>query len=113
MRLSGAVAAQVFQSTPTNFMAGDSIVPADKWAGSVEDGIDFLRSFEQIVIHERCKHMADEASLYSYKVDAKTNQVLPLVVDKHNHCWDAIRYGLDGYIQRAGEDKVWEKLAKW
>ena len=92
---------------------GFNISAAEKWPGCVEDGIAHIRGFEQIVIHERCKHMADEASLYSYKVDAKTNQVLPLVVDKHNHCWDAIRYGLDGYIQRAGEDKVWEKLAKW
>ena len=92
---------------------GFRIHAAEKWPGSVEDGITHIRRFEKIVIHERCKHMADEASLYSYKVDAKTNQVLPLVVDKHNHCWDAVRYGLDGYIQRAGEDKVWEKLAKW
>lgn len=92
---------------------GFRIHAAEKWPGSVEDGITHIRRFEKIVIHERCKHMADEANLYSYKVDAKTNQVLPLVVDKHNHCWDAVRYGLDGYIQRAGEDKVWEKLAKW
>lgn len=92
---------------------GFRIHAAEKWPGSVEDGITHIRRFEKIIIHERCKHMADEASLYSYKVDAKTNQVLPLVVDKHNHCWDAIRYGLDGYIQRAGEDKTWEKLAKW
>lgn len=92
---------------------GFRIYAAEKWPGSVEDGITHIRRFEKIVIHERCKNMADEASLYSYKVDAKTNQVLPLVVDKHNHCWDAVRYGLDGYIQRAGEDKVWEKLAKW
>lgn len=92
---------------------GFRIHAAEKWPGSVEDGITHIRRFEKIVIHERCKNMADEASLYSYKVDAKTNQVLPLVVDKHNHCWDAVRYGLDGYIQRAGEDKVWEKLAKW
>ena len=92
---------------------GFRIYAAEKWPGSVEDGITHIRRFEKIVIHERCKHMADEAGLYSYKVDAKTNQVLPLVVDKHNHCWDAVRYGLDGYIQRAGEDKVWEKLAKW
>ena len=92
---------------------GFRIHAAEKWPGSVEDGITHIRRLEKIIIHERCRHMADEASLYSYKVDAKTNQVLPLVVDKHNHCWDAIRYGLDGYIQRAGEDKVWEKLAKW
>lgn len=89
---------------------GFNIEAAEKWPGCVEDGIAHIRGFEQIVIHERCKHMADEASLYSYKVDAKTNQVLPVVVDKHNHCWDAVRYGLDGYIQRRGNLDTWKRL---
>lgn len=89
---------------------GFNIEAAEKWTGCVEDGIAHIRGFEQIVIHERCKHMIDEASLYSYKVDAKTNQVLPVVVDKHNHCWDAVRYGLDGYIQRRGNLDTWKRL---
>jgi phage terminase large subunit len=83
---------------------GFVIDAAEKWPGSVEDGIAYLRSFEEIIIHERCKHMADEARLYSYKVDKQTGDVLPVVVDKHNHCWDAIRYALDGYITRGGYD---------
>lgn len=77
---------------------GFRISAAKKWPGSVEDGITYLRGFEQIIIHPRCTHMADEALLYSYKVDQKTNEVLPVIVDKHNHCWDGVRYGLDGYI---------------
>lgn len=77
---------------------GFRISAAAKWAGSVEDGITYLRGFEKIVIHPRCKHTADEARLYSYKVDRQTSEVLPVLVDKHNHCWDAIRYSLDGYI---------------
>lgn len=81
---------------------GFNIIAADKWAGSVEDGIAHLKGFEQIVIHERCKHMRDEAGLYKYKVDKKTNEVLPVIVDKHNHCWDALRYSLDGYIRQGG-----------
>lgn len=89
---------------------GFAIDAAEKWPGCVEDGIAHIRGFEQIVIHERCKHMRDEANLYSYKVDAKTNQVLPVVVDKHNHCWDAVRYGLDGYIQRRGNLDTWKRL---
>lgn len=89
---------------------GFNIEAAEKWPGCVEDGIAHIRGFEQIVIHERCKHMRDEAGLYSYKVDAKTNQVLPVVVDKHNHCWDAVRYGLDGYIQRRGNLDTWKRL---
>lgn len=79
---------------------GFNISAAKKWQGSVEDGIGHLRSFKNIIIHKRCKHMADEARLYSYKIDKKTNDILPIVVDKHNHCWDAVRYALDGYITR-------------
>ena len=77
---------------------GFNIDGATKWAGSVEDGITYLRGFEEIVIHERCKHAIDEARLYSYKTDRLTGEVLPIVLDKHNHCWDAVRYSLDGYI---------------
>ena len=78
---------------------GFDIRPADKWKGSVEDGIAYLRSFEEIVIHERCRHTADEARLYRYKTDAQTGDVLPVIEDKNNHCFDAIRYALNKYIQ--------------
>ncbi len=75
------------------------IIGAKKWEGSVEDGIAFLRSFKRIVIHPRCPRTAEECKLYSYKVDKLTGDVLPLVVDKFNHCIDAIRYGLEPIIQ--------------
>jgi phage terminase large subunit len=90
---------------------GFQISPADKWEGCVEDGISHLKGFRRIVIHERCKHMDQERRLYKYKVDAKTGDVLPIIVDKHNHGWDAIRYSLDGYIQRRGANSVWARLA--
>lgn len=76
------------------------IAPAKKWAGSVEDGIKHLRSYRQIVIHPRCKETAREARLYSYKVDEKSGQVLPKIVDAHNHCIDGIRYALDKVIRK-------------
>ena len=84
---------------------GFNIRAADKWPGSVEDGIAYLRSFERIVIHERCRHMAQEARLYSYVVDKKTEEILPRAEDAHNHCWDALRYALCKYItrRRAGQ----------
>ncbi|MFJ5691845.1 PBSX family phage terminase large subunit [Providencia stuartii] len=77
---------------------GFNISAAKKWQGSVEDGITYLRGFKQIVIHPRCKETAKEARLYSYKTDRITGEVLPVIDDAHNHCWDAVRYGLDGYI---------------
>jgi phage terminase large subunit len=89
---------------------GFNINPAEKWPGSVEDGIAHLNGFRKIVIHPRCKHMAQEARLYSYKVDKTTGDILPIIVDKWNHCTDAIRYSLDQYIQRRGGLGVWAKL---
>ena len=67
---------------------GFNISGAKKWKGSIEDGIAYLKSFDKIVIHPRCKHTADEFRLYSYKIDKVTNEVLPVVLDKNNHCVD-------------------------
>lgn len=90
---------------------GFTITAADKWSGSVEDGITHLKGFRVIHIHERCKHMAEEATLYSYKVDRNTGAVLPIVVDKHNHGWDASRYALDKLIKKRGVLNKWAALA--
>jgi len=73
---------------------------APKWSGSVEDGIAHLRSYELIVIHPRCKRAIQEARLYRYKVDPRTDEVLPIIIDKHNHTWDASRYALGPLIRR-------------
>lgn len=77
------------------------LVSCEKWDGSVEDGIAFLRQFEQIVIHPRCQYAAQEAVLYSFKVDKLTGDVLTTIVDKHNHIWDAVRYALQPMIRNA------------
>ncbi len=74
---------------------GYNIVGAKKGAGSVEEGVAFLRSFREIVIHERCKHTTDEFKTYSYKTDKLTNEVLPVLEDKNNHCIDALRYATE------------------
>lgn len=80
----------------------DSVVGCEKWDGSVEDGVAFLRSFDEIVLHPRCRHALEESRLWSYKVDRLSGDVLPELVDKHNHIWDAARYGLQPMIRRAG-----------
>lgn len=91
---------------------GFQISAADKWAGSVEDGISHLRGFRMIHIHQRCTHLQEEARLWQWKVDKVTGQVLPVPIDRHNHGWDSVRYALDGYIKRRGADNTWAKLAK-
>lgn len=74
---------------------GFRIQAAQKGPGSVEDGIAHLRGFDQIVIHPRCTHAIEEARLWRYKTDRLTGDVLPDLIDKHNHIWDAARYALE------------------
>jgi phage terminase large subunit len=90
---------------------GFQIDGAEKWDGSIKDGIAHLKGFKQIKVHPRCVNIAREFRLYSYKVDKKSGDVLPIIVDKFNHGIDALRYSLDGYIQRRGGTGVWAKLA--
>lgn len=71
------------------------INPAKKGAGSVDEGIQFLQSFD-IVVHPRCKHTIDELTMYRYKTDPQTGEVLPMLEDKNNHCIDALRYACEG-----------------
>ena len=71
------------------------IQSAVKGAKSVEDGIEWLKSFD-IVVHPRCKHTIDELTLYSYKTDQMTGKVLPVLDDRDNHVIDAVRYALEG-----------------
>lgn len=78
---------------------GFNITGAEKWAGSIEDGIAYLRSFKTIVIHERCKKTQEEARLYKHKIDRLTEEILPDIVDKHNHIWDAVRYALEPIVK--------------
>jgi len=82
---------------------GFKISAAEKWQGSVEDGIAHLRGFDEIIIHPRCKNVAREARMWSYKTDRITGEVLPKLADGDEHCWDAIRYSLDGHIKRKAQ----------
>lgn len=76
-------------------------IGADKWAGSVEDGIRYLRSFREIVVHPRCTATLNEMRLYSYKVDRMTGDILAAVVDANNHNIDALRYAVGPMIKGA------------
>ncbi|MDK1334235.1 PBSX family phage terminase large subunit [Cronobacter turicensis] len=85
---------------------GFNISAAEKWQGSVEDGIAHLRGFDEIIIHPRCKNVAREARMWSYKTDRITGEVLPKLADGYEHTWDAIRYSLDGYIKRKSKGAI-------
>jgi phage terminase large subunit len=74
---------------------------AKKGPGSIEEGVTFLQTYD-IKVHPRCKHTADELTLYSYKTDPATGQVLPLLEDKQNHVIDALRYAVEA-VRRSGK----------
>lgn len=74
---------------------GFAIEPAAKGAGSVEDGIEFLKSYD-IFVHPRCSHLIDELIHYSWAIDRQTGEILPKLADAHNHVIDALRYALEG-----------------
>lgn len=92
---------------------------AEKWPGSVEDGVRYLKAFKRIFVHPRCVNLIQEFRLYAYKVDQRQLDdrgmpvVLPVILDRHNHGIDALRYALDGHIERGGDGLgVWAKLAR-
>ena len=71
------------------------IMPAVKGPRSIEEGIEFLKSFD-IIVHPRCVHLRDELQAYSYKRDKLTGKVLPILEDKANNLIDALRYACEG-----------------
>lgn len=70
------------------------IEPARKGPDSINEGIEFLKNYD-IVIHPDCRHTSDEFTLYAYKVDKKTEEILPELDDDHNHVIDAVRYAVE------------------
>ncbi len=74
------------------------MISVKKWNGSIEDGIDYIRSFHEIIIHPKCTNTLEEFRQYSYKMDRKTNEILPIVIDKYNHLIDSLRYALEPLI---------------
>lgn len=68
---------------------------AIKGARSLEEGVEWLKSFD-IIVHPRCKHLIDELTLYSYETDPLTGEIIPKLQDKNNHVIDALRYACEG-----------------
>lgn len=76
------------------------ITAVHKGKGSVEDGIEHIKSYDNVVIHPRCEKTIEEFRLYSYKVDKRSGDILPVIVDEHNHYIDALRYSLEPLIKQ-------------
>lgn len=85
---------------------GFRCIAVKKWKGSIEDGIEYMRSFEKIYIHPRCKQIIEEFKYYSYKKDRVSGDILPIIVDAWNHFIDATRYALEPYIMNKGKLRI-------
>lgn len=83
---------------------GFKIYPAVKGKDSVYEGVEWLKTYD-IVVHSRCRHMIDELTLYSYKVDDKTDKVLPVLKKESDHCVDCLRYSLEGMRRTERQSK--------
>lgn len=73
---------------------GWNIRPSEKGADSVISGIDYMKSFNAIVIHPKCSGIAKEFKVYKW-TETKTGILRDKPVDAFNHGIDAVRYGLE------------------
>ena len=81
---------------------GFDIKKSKKGKNSPIEGIEFMRSFEKIYIHKRCKHTAIAFAKYSYKTD-KAGDPTNVLDHKYSDIIDGIRYGLERVRKGTGK----------
>lgn len=79
--------------------------PCKKGKGSVEDGVEFIKSFDEVIIHPRCDAVKEEFDEYSYKVDRLSGEIMPVIIDDYNHCIDSLRYALEPIMRNPANVK--------
>ena len=90
---------------------GYAIRAVEKGKGTIEDGIEYMKSFDKIMVHKRCIETIKELTLYSYKVDERSGDITNIIIDKNNHCIDALRYALERNMKSKVIDYTkWQKL---
>jgi phage terminase large subunit len=70
--------------------------------GSVVEGIKFMQSYDEIVIHTRCKETIKGFGTYSYDVDKKTGIVKTTINHAGSDPCDAVRYACEILRRGAG-----------
>ena len=90
---------------------GFNIKGAKKWKKCDEDGVEFIKSFEEIIVHPSCRHAKYELQYYSYKLDRLTGEPTPVLEDKHNHIIDAMRYALEPLMHKRAKSRVYTNVA--
>lgn len=71
----------------------ENMRPAIKGPNSIEQGIEFLKSFDIVIHADECPHTVEEFGGFAFKIDPKTEEVLGELEDKENHTIDSARYG--------------------
>lgn len=77
---------------------GLRVVGARKGKDSINNGIQWVQDFK-IIVHPRCVNFLTEISCYQWKKD-KFDKKLNEPEDDNNHLMDAMRYGVEKYIQK-------------
>lgn len=88
------------------------MIACEKGPGSVEDGVMHLRSFSKIIIDPRCVHAIQESEDWSWKTDKLTGDILPVLIDKHDNCWDGARYALEPVMKMRKASYNYEAVKK-
>lgn len=76
---------------------GIIIYPVQKGAGSIVAGIDRIKGFDNIFVTERSYNLIHEGRNYVWAKDKDGNYINE-PEDHDNHCFDAIRYYINGKI---------------
>ncbi|MCY1420174.1 phage terminase, large subunit, PBSX family [compost metagenome] len=77
-----------------------------KGKGSVEDGVEHIKSYQEVIIHPRCTAVFEEFRKYAYKVDRLSGDILPMIDDDWNHYIDAIRYALEPVMREKAQGGI-------
>ena len=65
---------------------------ARKGVGSIKAGIQLLKGYD-VKYSSSSKNIKKEIGLYVWEKDKETGKPIGIPIDKHNHTFDAIRYG--------------------
>lgn len=77
-----------------------------KGAGSVEDGLHFLKALNIVIDHEKCPNATREFTRYEYK-RTRAGELTNQYVDANNHTIDAVRYALETEIRYGDAPHKW------
>lgn len=82
-------------------LLGWLIIGAKKGADSIRFGISQIKKYKKLnIVH--CEFWKMEQISYIWAKDSKTGQATGEPIDKFNHLWDPLRYGIQGLDKSTG-----------